>query len=632
MKTRYLFAVALIATVAVLPFCSSYAQAPAGATLSPAAAEVVKLAGAGTGEEVVLAYVQNSQTPFDLTADQVLYLKDVGVPSSVVAAMLTHDSSLRAQAPPPAVEAPTPAAAPVPVADPTAPPMGTPAPVAMAAPPAAPVAAVAVSTPPPDVGYFYNDLAPYGTWVDLPGAGWCWQPTVCATVGGWQPYLHGGHWMNTDAGWFWASDYSWGWAPFHYGRWQMHPTAGWVWFPGRVWGPSWVVWRSGGDHCGWAPLPPRADFVAGVGWSYNGVHVAASFDFGLSVGCFSFVSLGHFGDHNLYSYCVPRTQVTQIYKNTTIINNVTYVNNTYVNRGVNVNVFERAGGHKFETVRVSESPHGGVGTGGAYRHPLPPPAPVHTMAATKVDARGRIPANLASNPRLTTTTAFGAGKPGAGGTGTAGNTGGQKGNPTLSNVKATGPTHNFSTDAAETKTRSGTSLSTNPKLTTTTSGNINPSGVTTGQKGNMNLSNTKATGGLPASSKLTTTTGSAATLGNKSNTAGGSTAPGSNAKLYNYQGTPTKAHTEFDASSKQVNPGDVRGANALTTRENKFNNASVSGSGQKTLSTGASGSSSVGGNANRLQSNPNLQRSGSTTKGSSSSGASKDPTSGGSSH
>ena len=228
---------AAVAALVLLPFVSIYAQAPAAPQLSPAAAEVVRLAGAGTSEDVVLAYVQNSQAPFELNADQILYLKDLGVPSPVVTAMLNHDSAFHAQAPVPAAEAPAPAAAPMPVGAPAAaplaeqgpPPGAAPGPMGAPAPAPAPVQ-MAASTPPPDVGYFYNDLAPYGTWVDLPGSGWCWQPTVITTTVGWQPYCHGGHWAYTDAGWFWASDYTWGWAPFHYGRWQLHPTAGWVWY------------------------------------------------------------------------------------------------------------------------------------------------------------------------------------------------------------------------------------------------------------------------------------------------------------------------------------------------------------------------------------------------------------------
>src|SRR5437660_4754832 len=130
-------------------------------TMAPAAAEVIRLAQAGVGEEVVLSYIQNSTTPFYLTADQILYLKDLGISSQVTTAMLNRDAMLRsqpqiAQGPPPAAEPPQPT---VPVEAPLTPPP------------------VEVASPPPQVNYFYSDLSPYGTWVDLEGFGWCWQPS-----------------------------------------------------------------------------------------------------------------------------------------------------------------------------------------------------------------------------------------------------------------------------------------------------------------------------------------------------------------------------------------------------------------------------------------------------------------------
>src|SRR4051812_27615221 len=66
--------------------------------VSPAAAEVVRLSESGVSQEVVLAFIQNSQTNFDLTADDVLYLKDVGVAPEIVTAMLNHDSTGHADA------------------------------------------------------------------------------------------------------------------------------------------------------------------------------------------------------------------------------------------------------------------------------------------------------------------------------------------------------------------------------------------------------------------------------------------------------------------------------------------------------------------------------------------------------
>ena len=379
----------LVVAVA-LPVLSGSVQAPAtaAAPISPNASEVVKLAGSGVGEDVVLAFIQNSQSMFNLTADNVLYLRDLGVSQSVITAMLNHDNLLRSQAPQSAPQqfAPAPAAAPAPEA---------PAPaVAPVAQPPAQVAAPAptyVSSPPPDVNYFYNDLAPYGSWVSVGGVGWCWQPSVVVVNRGWRPYCDGGHWVYTDAGWYWQSEYSWGWAPFHYGRWYMDAHCGWVWVPGRVWGPAWVTWRTAGTACGWAPLPPGADFAVGVGWRFNGVSVGASFDFGLGFNAFAFVSFGNFCAPNLAHHCLPSTQATVIYKQTTIVNNYTVVNNNYINHGIPVTRVAAASTVPVPRANLREGPAGGskpIVRGGAvvYRTPLRAPERPANMVAQRVDA------------------------------------------------------------------------------------------------------------------------------------------------------------------------------------------------------------------------------------------------------
>jgi hypothetical protein len=379
--------VAFMAAVTI-PLLSGYAQVPpaGAANISPNAAEVIKLASSGVGDDVVLAFVQNSQAPFDLTADNVLYLRDLGVSQPVITAMLNHDSAFRAQAPqetqPP--YAPTPAqVAPAPAMAPTPAPEAPP-------PQAAPAPASYVGSPPPDVSYFYNDLAPYGSWVSLPGVGWCWQPSVVVVNRGWRPYCDSGHWVYTDDGWFWQSDYSWGWAPFHYGRWYMDASCGWVWLPGREWGPAWVTWRTAGTTCGWAPLPPGADFVAGIGWRWRGLTVGASFDFGLGVNAFAFVSFGNLCAHDVAYRCLPRAQTTVIFKQTTVVNNYTVVNHTYVNHGISVDRIAAASHTPIPRATVHEG-HPGTGrpAGGAtavvYKAPLKAPEkPVH-MLAQKVD-------------------------------------------------------------------------------------------------------------------------------------------------------------------------------------------------------------------------------------------------------
>ena len=149
-------------------------------------------------------------------------------------------------------------------------------------------------TPPPapdqpvTVNYFYNTLAPYGSWVVVGGYGRCWRPTVCVYNSSWQPYCDNGHWVYSDCGWYWASSYAWG-ATFHYGRWFRDASFGWCWYPDTVWAPSWVTWRYSNNYCGWAPLPPHTAYQAGVGIVYNGGNVSVGFGFGLGASCFTFV-------------------------------------------------------------------------------------------------------------------------------------------------------------------------------------------------------------------------------------------------------------------------------------------------------------------------------------------------------
>src|SRR5881394_2710000 len=72
------------------PDASIVAEGPVAApdNISPGAAEVIRLASAGIAEDVIVAYVNNAQTPFELSADQVLYLKDLGISGQVVTAMI----------------------------------------------------------------------------------------------------------------------------------------------------------------------------------------------------------------------------------------------------------------------------------------------------------------------------------------------------------------------------------------------------------------------------------------------------------------------------------------------------------------------------------------------------------------
>ncbi len=64
-----------------------------------------------------------------------------------------------------------------------------------------------------DINTFHSALDPYGRWIDDPQYGTVW----ISNEPGFRPYYTNGHWVYTDEGWAWVSDYSWGWAPFHYG-------------------------------------------------------------------------------------------------------------------------------------------------------------------------------------------------------------------------------------------------------------------------------------------------------------------------------------------------------------------------------------------------------------------------------
>ena len=101
---------------------------------------------------------------------------------------------------------------------------------------------------------FYDQLAPYGNWINYPGYGYVWVPQ---TEPGFSPYTTNGNWVYTDMGWTWVSDYAWGWATFHYGRWYMDPDyGGWLWIPGYDWAPAWVTWGMYEGYYCWAPLGP----------------------------------------------------------------------------------------------------------------------------------------------------------------------------------------------------------------------------------------------------------------------------------------------------------------------------------------------------------------------------------------
>ncbi len=222
--------------------------------------------------------------------------------------------------------------------------------MALAAPASAGVsAALAVHG---DVGFFYDALAPYGSWVTVEAYGNVWVPRVSRY---WRPYSEG-HWVFTDDGWCWVDDEPWGWATFHYGRWYLDPVYGWVWVPGDVWAPAWVAWRWGDGFVGWAPLPPDVGWSFGVGLSFS------DFDLDRRVGpsYWCFVDQRHFTDPRVYSYLAPTTNNITYVRMTRNITNYTVVNNRVFDRGVDVRQVERFTGRPVTRMRIVDRQAPGV--------------------------------------------------------------------------------------------------------------------------------------------------------------------------------------------------------------------------------------------------------------------------------
>ena len=154
-----------------------------------------------------------------------------------------------------------------------------------------------------DISYFYDHLSPYGAWVRYSPYGYVWIPERMSY--GWRPYTQG-QWVWSDFGWTWASRYRWGWIPFHYGRWGWDRYLGWFWVPGTEWGPAWVAWRTSDIYVGWAPIPPEARFVPGVGIN--------ALPYTLHHSSWVFVEYPYFLNNRLYRYVLPME------RNFTIIN------------------------------------------------------------------------------------------------------------------------------------------------------------------------------------------------------------------------------------------------------------------------------------------------------------------------
>jgi hypothetical protein len=190
--------------------------------------------------------------------------------------------------------------------------------------------------------YFASNLDPFGSWHLSASYGRVWTPSL--HVIGWHPYAYG-HWVYTDFGWTWVSDYEWGAIPYHYGTWVREPELGWVWVPGYVWAPSWVVFRSGPSYIGWAPVPPS--FSVGMSFSFS--------DYGPDH--FVFVREADFVAPHIHRYALPFARSRVVFNDTTIIkNNIRIENNVVVNRGLDVRRIERVARAPVERAPIERVP------------------------------------------------------------------------------------------------------------------------------------------------------------------------------------------------------------------------------------------------------------------------------------
>jgi len=188
---------------------------------------------------------------------------------------------------------------------------------------------------------FYDDLSPYGTWIDYPEYGHVWSPDM---DGDFRPYDTNGHWVYTNDGWAWASDYAWGWAPFHYGRWLYDDNYGWLWIPGYDWSPAWVTWGYIGDNYCWAPLMPGVDISAGFGsWRPPSFY-------------WNVCPRDHIYDRNLSQVIVRPGGAPDVTRNISVINNFgpTRRKDAYYSRGPNVQEVQKYVQHPVQPAAIRD--------------------------------------------------------------------------------------------------------------------------------------------------------------------------------------------------------------------------------------------------------------------------------------
>jgi Family of unknown function (DUF6600) len=183
---------------------------------------------------------------------------------------------------------------------------------------------------------FYEELAPYGQWIDC-RYGQCWVPA--GVDADWQPYSNG-QWIYTEYGWTWVSNDPWGGSPYHYGTWASVQGHGWSWVPGTISAPAWVTWSYSSNYVGWAPLPTTFAFGAS---GYVGRPVV------VSKTQYVFVPANRFVGRNATAVRIPAQQNAEVFRQTRPVTGFTLSGGIVRNTALPLWIIERAAGGKIET-------------------------------------------------------------------------------------------------------------------------------------------------------------------------------------------------------------------------------------------------------------------------------------------
>jgi hypothetical protein len=230
------------------------------------------------------------------------------------------------------------------------------------------------------IGGFYDELSPYGQWVDC-SYGQCWVPGQVAA--GWQPYSNG-QWIYTEYGWTWVSNDPWGGSPYHYGTWASIPGYGWSWVPGTVWAPAWVTWSYSNSYVGWAPLPPTVVFGAS---GYAGSPIVVSQTH------YVFVPTNRFVGSNVATVRIPAQQTAQIFGQTRHVTGFAVSGGIVRNTALPMATIERASGARIETrqIQTAGTAPRAVAPGTAHVAVVAPAREVKAAVAARPQAASRAP-------------------------------------------------------------------------------------------------------------------------------------------------------------------------------------------------------------------------------------------------